>query len=86
MPYIKPEYRKEFMSPDTPGKLNYMITTLCDEFVREYGLCYESINSVVGVLECAKQEFYRRIAAPMEDYKKTQNGDVYSPETRGLPF
>jgi len=31
----------------------------------------------VGVLECAKMELYRRVAAPYEDKKKEENGDVY---------
>ena len=35
------------------------------------------INELVGVLECAKIELYRRIAAPYEDDKSRINGDVY---------
>jgi len=31
----------------------------------------------MGVLECIKQEFYRRAVAPYEDKKKEENGDVY---------
>ena len=41
-------------------------------------LYYEWINEVIGVLECAKLELYRRVAAPYEDDKRLQNGDVYS--------
>ena len=41
-------------------------------------LKYSEINSVIGVLECAKMELYRRIAAPYEDKKCEENGDVYS--------
>ena len=29
------------------------------------------------MLECAKLELYRRVAAPYEDEKIDQNGDVY---------
>jgi len=32
----------------------------------------------VGVLECAKLELYRRIAAPYEDEKIVETGDVYT--------
>ena len=32
---------------------------------------------MVGVLECAKLELYRRMAAPYEDEKIEDNGDVY---------
>jgi hypothetical protein len=37
-----------------------------------------SADEVVGVLECAKLEIYRRIAAPYEDKKIVENGDVYT--------
>ena len=30
----------------------------------------------MGVLECCKLEFYRRVAAPYEDIKIEENGDV----------
>ena len=32
---------------------------------------------LIGVLECAKLELYRRVAAPYEDDKIDENGDVY---------
>jgi hypothetical protein len=38
---------------------------------------YAEINEVVGVLECCKLELYRRLAAPYEDTKIKENGDVY---------
>jgi hypothetical protein len=41
------------------------------------GKNYKHINEIIGVLECAKQEFYRRVAAPYEDTKIQENGDVY---------
>jgi hypothetical protein len=41
-----------------------------------YPLRYYHINKAVGVLECIKMEFYRRVAAPYEDTKIEQNGDV----------
>lgn len=31
----------------------------------------------MGVLECVKQEYYRRVAIPYEDQAKERNGDVY---------
>jgi hypothetical protein len=40
-------------------------------------LSYSKINEVIGVLECAKQELYRRVASPYEDSKKEANGDVF---------
>jgi hypothetical protein len=43
----------------------------------KHGQSYSIINDIVGVLECAKMEFYRRVAVPYEDKKRTENGDVY---------
>lgn len=58
------------------GNLNYAITAI---LVRAYGLkSYREINDVVGALECCKLEFYRRSAAPYEDQKSFDNGDVYN--------
>lgn len=34
-------------------------------------------SEIIGALECCKLELYRRIAAPYEDIKIGENGDVY---------
>jgi hypothetical protein len=63
------------------GTLNYLITTLCDEYLsgdRAEEFSYSQINTVVGVLECAKMEMYRRLAVPYEDHKRNRNGEVYT--------
>lgn len=80
MPYLKENLRQEVEStqPVTCGELNYAITKLCDEYIGVKGLCYVTINDILGALEGAKLEFYRRIAAPYEDQKMKENGDVYS--------
>jgi hypothetical protein len=62
--------------PDTPGELNFAITQLLLNYL-DGGMSYTAINEVIGVLECAKLELYRRVAAPYEDKKKEENGDVY---------
>lgn len=80
MPYLKERRRLELdagQNVETPGELNYMITKLCTEYLGGMGLSYGTINDIVGALECAKQEFYRRVAAPYENDKIEQNGDVY---------
>lgn len=83
MPYIEEEYRKYF-DPEiqeivgnlsNAGDLNYCITTLCNKYLDE--VRYSELNAIIGVLECAKMEFYRRMVAPYEDIKARQNGDVY---------
>lgn len=82
MPYIQKQRRDELeagfvASPDTPGELNYMLTKLCVTYCAEHGISYQRINDVLGALEGAKLEFYRRLAAPYEDKKIAENGDVY---------
>lgn len=85
MPYIDGDARDRLASgiaPDGPGELNYAVTRLIDEYLeraaeRDGRLRYAHLNEAVGVLECAKLELYRRIAAPYEDRKMDENGDVY---------
>jgi hypothetical protein len=57
------------------GDYNYIITRLLDMGHSPHS--YDSINTIMGILECVKQEYYRRIAAPYEGEKMYQNGDVY---------
>jgi hypothetical protein len=82
MPYIRPEDRVRLVQgglPQDAGELNFAITALIDNYLRQQGgVRYLHLNEVVGVLECAKLELYRRIAAPYEDRKISENGDVYS--------
>ena len=83
MPYITEESRNQIddgVFPSNEGELNYMISSLLDEYLAEYGCNYSNLNSVVGVLECAKLEIYRRMAVPYEDAKMRENGDVYHQE------
>lgn len=94
MPYIAAQDRKRVddvveMMPklQTEGELNYTVTRLVDKFLREHGFNYKNLNAVVGVLECAKLEAYRRMAAPYEDGKAQLNGDAYSEQhTRTAPI
>ena len=88
MPYIKQEQRnlvdakikdlasaiKGIGKQDRAGVLNYTVSCLIREL---YELRYSEVNEAVGVLECIKQEYYRRLAAPYEDLKIKENGDVY---------
>ena len=86
MPYIKQEDRVNLDFPlvkametteiGTCGNLNYLITKLCHKFLSEGKQNYEKYNSIIGVLECAKLEYYRRQVSPYEDVKIAENGDV----------
>ena len=62
---------------DLAGILNYCISRIVSEIVKEKGLKYSQLNELIGVLECAKLELYRRVAAPYEDEKAQINGDVF---------
>lgn len=125
MPYINPGMRndlsKNWAVASTVGELNYLLTLKALEFLKQRGLSYATINTVIasfertktgdrlkckkdtltramqdiiedfrdnntgevssieigGAIECAKLEFYRRVAAPYEDKKIAENGDVY---------
>jgi hypothetical protein len=87
MPYIKQEEREKFDSlvnqitslidpNDFEGELNYVITTLIHKVLCEPFMHYKDFNGIMGVLECVKQEYYRRKVAPYEDRKIKENGDV----------
>ena len=82
MPYIKQERRDALLSgtgemPRDAGELNYALTVICLEFLGSAPR-YADFNEVIGALECCKLEMYRRAAAPYEDKKIVENGDVYS--------
>lgn len=86
MPYIKPHRRPEILqfpagnvgqSIENAGDLNFLISHICGDYLHKQGLKYANINEIIGALECAKLEMYRRVAAPYEDFKIAENGDVY---------
>jgi hypothetical protein len=94
MPYIKQERREAILAgakPQDAGELNFAISVLVDNYLLDKGVIkYSYLNEVVGALDCAKLELYRRVAAPYEDKKIEENGDVYrsndaSPQTPPLP-
>ena len=87
MPYIKKDRRDWIFNLDegtlepfqieSCGELNYLITLAITSYISNKKLSYQTINDIVGALEGAKLEFYRRVAAPYEDKKIQENGDVY---------
>ena len=50
---------------------------LLKEYWDNHGPHYQTINDILGALEGAKMEFYRRVAVPYEQEKILDNGDVY---------
>jgi hypothetical protein len=84
MPYIKKEDRVDIDNAldkvpalKTPGELNYAMTQLFNQYLRQHGMSYTNINAIVGAVECAKIELYRRLAVPYEAAKIYDNGDAY---------
>lgn len=88
MPYINRKEREEILKDskldisriDNAGKLNYAITELLDFYLHINGKNYQSLNDMIGALEGAKLELYRRKISDFEDQKIKSNGDVYSEE------
>jgi hypothetical protein len=81
MPYIEPLKRDACENdkpvPQTPGELNYAITSLCHRYIKaKGGISYTIGNEVIGVLACANMELYRVVLAPYEDVKRAENGPV----------
>jgi len=87
LPYIKPKRREKYKEvleeligilkslpvEEVDGELNYVVTKIIKEV---YPLRYFHLNKAIGVLECIKLEFYRRVAALYEDEKMRESGDV----------
>lgn len=91
MPYVKQQHRnqldpfinkliaeihKESLKEQWQGNLNYCLTKIVMGVVGKE-INYSNINNLIGVIECVKQELYRRVASPYEDAKSKENGDVY---------
>lgn len=69
---------------ENPGQLNYAITKAVQDYLglsvgdmSIVDVSYAEYNEVIGVLECVKQEFYRRAVSSYEDLKRSENGDVF---------
>lgn len=86
MPYIRESRRwildellnglKQDDPIESPGELNYIITSIILSYLDTHGRCYDTMNEVMGVLACSKQELYRRLIAEYEDEKVLENGDL----------
>lgn len=56
------------------GRINYCFSRIIMGVMKN--ISYKNIAMATGVLENIKQELYRRIAAPYEDRKVLENGDI----------
>lgn len=87
MPYVSKDRRRHldrklenFFISDV-GSMNYVLTKLINNYCHINNLSYRTINDIIGVLECVKQEFYRRVAVEFENKKVKENGDIEWPMT-----
>lgn len=91
MPYIKQDDRKQLdtavrglmwalrnggTTENIDGRINYAFTRILKDLYDADKPSYYNMNKAIGVLECIKLEFYRRITAPYEDKKIEENGDL----------
>lgn len=85
MPYIKADRRRAILLSSalkeeylrSSGELNYLITWVAKEYLYNHGESYQTYNDIMGALEGAKLELYRRKIAGYEKLKIEENGDVY---------
>lgn len=79
MPYVKKEQRQAAVAdgPSNAGELNFLMTVLIRSYLRSKGTSYQTMNDIVGALECCKLEFTRRVVSPYEDVKIKENGDLW---------
>lgn len=88
MPYIKKEDRAkldynidrllhnvmvDFNENTEDGAMNYIISKMLGKI---YSKRYFNLNRAIGMLECVKQEFYRKVVGPYEETKIIENGDI----------
>jgi hypothetical protein len=79
MPYIKQQDREgldEWEVPKSAGDLNYVIHLELERYLIEKGESYQTYNDMIGALECAKLELYRRRISNYEVKKAEENGDI----------
>lgn len=84
MPYISEDLRglldndidRLASALDSKGEYNYAITRLIHHYINKHGKKYNNLNDAIGILECAKLEFYRHVIGPYEDIKINEHGDI----------
>lgn len=85
MPYIKKDIREmicengkiNMSNIKSAGDLNYAVTEMIIFYFNSaFKRNYQAINDIAGALDGAKVEFQRRVAAPYEDAKIEENGDL----------
>lgn len=82
MPYIKSTFHRKLLDEiindnldlfAETGNLNYFLYKLSQRLCKRY----KNWRDILGELEAAKLEIYRRQTAPYEDKKIEENGDIF---------
>jgi len=78
MPYIPRSQKEKSLEGEIKdaGSFNFLIHQLMDKYIEQNGVSYQTYNDIVGAMDCAKMELYRRLVSPYEDKKILLNGDV----------
>lgn len=85
MPYISLKDRQSHSNKvdemvkfpaQSAGELNYLVSMLAKTYLDTHGESYQVYNDIIGALEGAKLEIYRRNTAKYEDSKIKLNGDL----------
>ena len=90
MPYIKTNQRRALEDITTKlsetfimnfqeleaGTLNYLFTCIAKEYIRVKGESYKNYNDILGAMEGAKLELYRRQVSSYEQKAIEKNGDI----------
>ena len=73
---VRPIFEEISENMKTPGELNYVLTSICLNYLKEGGVSYSNIEEVLGVVHGVYSEITRRLKDPYEDKKIVENGDL----------
>lgn len=89
MPYIKKTDREKYeRSLDSlvrhlpedittlAGEFNYVVSSLAKRYINKHGEKYARYQALLGAMDLAKMEVYRRFVLPYEDECIRKNGDI----------
>ena len=82
MPYITDHDKEQInrgRNPENAGQLNYLLTMICSQYLKDNDERYQTYNDIIGVLTCIQHETYRRKIGPYEEIKIKENGDLPPP-------
>ncbi|MGH2567613.1 MAG: DUF6899 family protein [Bacteroidota bacterium] len=79
MPYVNQAVREQLRSmrpPANAGELTYELTRMVLMHLEIHGDTFARFAEAIAALEATKLEIYRRLIAPYEDSKISENGDL----------